>query len=91
MISVRPPFTPFQPQTNTPSRVEDKQVFPSLDFIGWYTATPLPTSKEIAIHEQLLAYTPNPILLCLHPGANDTASQQGILPFKAYEPTSEIR
>jgi hypothetical protein len=32
--------------------VEDKQVFPSLEFIGWYTVAPIPTSRHIALHEQ---------------------------------------
>jgi COP9 signalosome complex subunit 6 len=31
----------------------DKQVFPSLEFIGWYTVTPQPTARHIAFHEQV--------------------------------------
>ena len=30
-----------------------KQVFPSLEFIGWYTITPKPTARHIALHEQV--------------------------------------
>ena len=30
-----------------------KQVFPSLEFIGWYTVTPKPTPHHIALHEQV--------------------------------------
>jgi hypothetical protein len=32
----------------------DKQVFPSLDLIGWYTVAPQPTARHIAFHEQVL-------------------------------------
>src|ERR1700691_1705829 len=35
----------------------DKQVFPSLEFIGWYSVAPRPTASHIALHEQV----------CLHP------------------------
>ena len=31
----------------------DKQVFPSLEFIGWYTVAPTPTSRHIALQEQV--------------------------------------
>lgn len=33
--------------------IPDKQVFPSLELIGWYTVTQQPTSKHIALHEQV--------------------------------------
>lgn len=31
----------------------DKQVFPSLEFIGWYTVAPTPTSCHIALQDQV--------------------------------------
>lgn len=31
----------------------DKQVFPSLEFIGWYTVASVPTARHIALHEQV--------------------------------------
>lgn len=31
----------------------DKQVFPSLELIGWYTVAPEPTSLHISLHEQV--------------------------------------
>ncbi|KAH9004236.1 COP9 signalosome subunit 6 [Lactarius hatsudake] len=69
-----------------------KQVFPSLEFIGWYTVASHPTSRHIALHEQFSAYCSTPLLLILQPtdtlGANVTP---GHLPLKAYEPTIEIR
>jgi hypothetical protein len=36
-----------------PQRTIDKQVFPSLEFIGWYTVAPKPTTRHIALHDQV--------------------------------------
>ncbi|KAI0257351.1 COP9 signalosome subunit 6 [Lactifluus subvellereus] len=73
-------------------REQYKQVFPSLEFIGWYTVASHPTSRHIALHEQFSTYCSNPLLLILQPihtpGINVTP---GHLPIKAYEPTIEIR
>lgn len=33
--------------------IVDKQVFPSLEFIGWYTVAERPSSRHIALHEQV--------------------------------------
>jgi COP9 signalosome complex subunit 6 len=69
-----------------------KQVFPSLEFIGWYTVASHPTSRHIALHEQFSAYCSTPLLLILQPA--DTLGVNvipGHLPIKAYEPTIEIR
>jgi len=70
-------------------RDQYKQVFPSLEFIGWYTVTPKPTSAHIALHEQFTAYCSTPLLLILQPSIAVTDAQT--LPFKAYEPTIELR
>lgn len=40
-----------------PLRFLDKQVFPSLEFIGWYTVALRPTSKHIALHEQARSWS----------------------------------
>lgn len=69
----------------------DKQVFPSLDFIGWYSVAVNPTAMHISIHEQLIGYHPTPILLTLQPTSTEQQKDSGVLPFKAYEPTVEIR
>ncbi|KAI0067950.1 COP9 signalosome subunit 6 [Artomyces pyxidatus] len=72
-----------------------KQVFPSLEFIGWYTVAAEPTPRHIALHEQFTAYSSTPLLLLLQPsasagpGSSDVTAQH--LPLKAYEPTIEIR
>jgi len=69
-----------------------KQVFPSLELIGWYTVTQEPTSRHIALHEEFVAYTANPILLILQPLDTVKADGTGLaLPLKAYESTVEIR
>jgi len=70
-------------------RDQYKQVFPALDFIGWYTVAPIPTAKHISLHEQFVAYSSTPLLLVLQPSKIDTTAQS--LPLKVYESTIEIR
>ncbi|KAF5312102.1 hypothetical protein D9619_003396 [Psilocybe cf. subviscida] len=70
-------------------RDQYKQVFPSLEFIGWYTVTMRPTSKHIALHEQFTTYSSTPLLLILQPSLALVSKES--LPFKAYEPTMELR
>ncbi|KZS96106.1 hypothetical protein SISNIDRAFT_451786 [Sistotremastrum niveocremeum HHB9708] len=70
-------------------RDQYKQVFPALEFIGWYTVAPIPTAKHISLHEQFLPYLPTPLLLILQPSKLDASAQS--LPLKAYEPTIEIK
>ncbi|KAI0702430.1 COP9 signalosome subunit 6 [Cytidiella melzeri] len=78
-------------------REQYKQVFPSLEFIGWYTVATYPNAQHIALHEQFTAYSSTPLLLILQPStvfahATSTSdSLQAPLPFKAFEPTIEIR
>ncbi|KAJ3513555.1 hypothetical protein NLJ89_g2887 [Agrocybe chaxingu] len=75
-------------------RDQYKQVFPSLEFIGWYTVAPRPKARHIALHEQFTGYCSTPLLLMLTPtlalvSSADVNAQT--LPFKAYEPTIELR
>ncbi|KAF8898427.1 COP9 signalosome subunit 6 [Infundibulicybe gibba] len=75
-------------------RDQYKQVFPSLEFIGWYTVAPNPTSRHVALHEQFTGYCSTPLLLVLQPSLNTAANSDvnaQTLPFKAYEPSIEIR
>ena len=37
---------------------KDKQVFPSLELMGWYTVTQEPTLRHIALHEQVRTSPP---------------------------------
>ncbi|KIM85492.1 hypothetical protein PILCRDRAFT_817520 [Piloderma croceum F 1598] len=74
-------------------RDQYKQVFPSLEFIGWYSVASRPTTSHIALHEQFTNYSSTPLLLLLQPasGPISTSVNAQTLPFKAYEPTIEIR
>ncbi|OBZ79855.1 COP9 signalosome complex subunit 6 [Grifola frondosa] len=78
----------------TTRKEQYKQVFPSLEFIGWYTVATKPTARHIALHEQFTVYSSTPLLLLLQPStvfatSSDVNAQS--LPLKAYEPTIEIR
>ncbi|KAK7468658.1 hypothetical protein VKT23_003162 [Stygiomarasmius scandens] len=75
-------------------RDQYKLTFPSLEFIGWYTVAQKPTSRHIELHQQFTGYCSTPLLLLLQPnitlaGSTDGSSQS--LPFKAYEPSFEIK
>ncbi|KAJ7785903.1 COP9 signalosome subunit 6 [Mycena metata] len=70
-------------------RDQYKQVFPSLEFIGWYTVAARPSPRHIALHEQFTNYCSTPLLLLLQPSITLASSES--LPFKAYEPTIELR
>ncbi|KAJ6501663.1 COP9 signalosome subunit 6 [Mycena vitilis] len=75
-------------------RDQYKQVFPSLEFIGWYTVAASPTPRHIALHEQFTGYCSTPLLLILQPSialvaSSDVNAQN--LPLKAFEPTIELR
>ncbi|KAJ7630568.1 COP9 signalosome subunit 6 [Roridomyces roridus] len=75
-------------------RDQYKQVFPSLEFIGWYTVAQRPTARHIALHEQFTGYCSTPLLLLLQPSISLAASSDvnaQNLPFKAYEPSIELR
>ncbi|KIJ38418.1 hypothetical protein M422DRAFT_210832 [Sphaerobolus stellatus SS14] len=67
-----------------------KQVFPSLELIGWYTVATQPSSLHISLHEQFSSFVATPLLLLLQPTTKET-KESTALPFKAYEPTIEIR
>jgi len=75
-------------------RDQYKQVFPSLEFIGWYSVAQHPTARHIALHQQFTAYSSTPLLLLLQPSSVQSSTPDvnaQVLPFKAYEPTIELR
>lgn len=75
-------------------RDQYKQVFPSLEFIGWYTVASTVTSRHIALHEQFTGYCSTPLLLVLQCSASSSSTTDitgQTLPFRAYEPSVEIR
>ncbi|KDN43673.1 Mov34-domain-containing protein [Tilletiaria anomala UBC 951] len=69
-----------------------KQVFPTLDFLGWYSVGPVPTLQDVQIHQQLLGYNEAPIFLQLSPTNTRVAeaAASGELPLSTYESTVEI-
>ncbi|KAF4623464.1 hypothetical protein D9613_001688 [Agrocybe pediades] len=75
-------------------RDQYKQVFPSLEFIGWYTVASKPTQHHINLQEQFTGYCSNPLLLILQPNLALVSSADvnaQTLPLKAYEPTIELK
>ncbi|THH12163.1 hypothetical protein EW145_g159 [Phellinidium pouzarii] len=70
-----------------------KQVFPSLELIGWYTVTQEPSARHIPLHEQVHNIFCLFIRVCGSLATYDSSKSDGgqALPLKAYEPTVEIR
>ncbi|WVQ93357.1 hypothetical protein IAU59_000425 [Kwoniella sp. CBS 9459] len=59
-----------------------KQVFPSLDVIGWYSVGETPTSDDIALHAQFTEKIDTPVFLLFDPrGVSGTQN----LPIRVYE------
>lgn len=44
-----------------------KQVFPDLDFLGWYTTGDTPDDSDIKVHQQICEINESPVLLKLNP------------------------
>jgi COP9 signalosome complex subunit 6 len=61
----------------------DKQTFPNLDFVGWYTTAALSPST-LSVHNLFTLLNPLPILLILDPSGL-SASHADALPIKVYE------
>src|ERR1700738_4050194 len=61
----------------------DKQTFPNLDFIGWFTTATL-TQEPIQAHNLFTALNPLPILLIFDPSGL-SAAHTDALPIKVYE------
>ncbi|KAI1299309.1 COP9 signalosome complex subunit 6 [Halotydeus destructor] len=62
-----------------------KQVFPDLDFLGWYTAGEAPTESDIKVHKQMCEINESPIFLKLAP-----TSGQAKLPITVYESVIDL-
>ncbi|KAN0063052.1 hypothetical protein ACQY0O_004215 [Thecaphora frezii] len=69
-----------------------KQVFPTLDMLGWYTVGAVPTPSDMQVHKQLLAYNETLLLLQLHPtvASFEAADKEGELPINVYESVIEM-
>ena len=57
-----------------------KQVFPEMDFLGWYSTGECPTEADIEIQRQISEIDESPIFLQMNPAARHTD-----LPVAAYE------
>ncbi|CAG2117471.1 unnamed protein product, partial [Medioppia subpectinata] len=62
-----------------------KQVFPELDFLGWYTNGDAPTESDLKIHKQIIEITESPLFLKLNPTTRHTG-----LPIKLYESVIDL-
>lgn len=48
------------------------QVFPGLDFLGWYSTGESPSEEDIEIHRQICEIEESPLFLLLNPAARHT-------------------
>ncbi|KAI8148284.1 maintenance of mitochondrial structure and function-domain-containing protein [Fennellomyces sp. T-0311] len=65
-----------------------KQVFPHLDFMGWYSLGTTPTESDLKIHEQLLQVNESAIYLQLDPAGIAGGAKE--FPVKIYESTMDM-
>ncbi|CEH19101.1 COP9 signalosome, subunit CSN6 [Ceraceosorus bombacis] len=64
-----------------------KQVFPTLDFLGWYGVGVAPSAQDLSIHKQLLEHNESPLFLQLAPTTEALTNAKGRaeLPVTVYE------
>ncbi|KAI8997505.1 COP9 signalosome subunit 6 [Pilobolus umbonatus] len=65
-----------------------KQVFPQLDFMGWYTIGSSPTNAELELHEQFLQVSESALFLQLDPSAVGNNAKE--FPLEIYESVRDI-
>ncbi|GAA5891865.1 hypothetical protein JCM5296_003254 [Sporobolomyces johnsonii] len=70
-------------------RDQFKQVFPTFDFLGWYSVGEAPTAAETALHKQFFEYNESPLFLQLSPSRPSTSTSKD-LPLAVYESLVEI-
>ncbi|SGY69083.1 BQ5605_C004g02954 [Microbotryum silenes-dioicae] len=70
-------------------RDQFKQVFPTLDVLGWYSVGTEPTEQDIALHRQFLEYNENPLFLQFDRSNVATANSKQ-LPATIYESIVEL-
>jgi len=61
-----------------------KQVFPNLDFLGWYNTSQKPTEEHTRIHQQFVPFNEGPLYLQLDPLISPTAKDLPIVVFESY-------
>lgn len=62
-----------------------KQVFPDLDFLGWYGIGEAPTPRDIRLHKQVCEINESPVFLLLNP-----QNRQSRLPLSMYESVVDL-
>ncbi|KAI8047493.1 maintenance of mitochondrial structure and function-domain-containing protein [Thamnidium elegans] len=60
-----------------------KQVFPTLDFMGWYSLGPKPTESDLKLHEQFLQVNDSVLFLQMDPNALSGGERE--FPIDIYE------
>ncbi|GAA5849876.1 hypothetical protein JCM9279_002451 [Rhodotorula babjevae] len=73
-------------------RDQFKQVFPTLDFLGWYSVGQQPTPEDTALHKQFFTYNESPLFLQFSPPSSSasTSSSSQDLPVAVYESVLEL-
>ncbi|KAG1055131.1 hypothetical protein G6F43_002901 [Rhizopus delemar] len=65
-----------------------KQVFPTLDFMGWYSIGIQPTELDLKLHEQFLGVNESSLFLQMNPAALVNGTKQ--FPIEIYEPMMDM-
>ncbi|CAO3680767.1 unnamed protein product [Rhizopus microsporus] len=65
-----------------------KQVFPTLEFMGWYSIGVQPTELDLKLHEQFLSVNESSLFLQMNPAALANGTKQ--FPIEIYEPMINI-
>ncbi|GEM09316.1 COP9 signalosome complex subunit 6 [Rhodotorula toruloides] len=75
-------------------RDQFRQVFPTFDFLGWYSVGQAPMPEDTALHKQFFEYNESPLFLQLDPSAPSSSSSDPPgakdLPVAIYESVVEI-
>ncbi|KAJ8296488.1 COP9 signalosome complex subunit 6 [Rhodotorula toruloides] len=75
-------------------RDQFRQVFPTFDFLGWYSVGQAPTPEDTALHKQFFEYNESPLFLQLNPSAPSSSSSDAPgakdIPVAIYESVVEI-
>ncbi|GAA5829182.1 hypothetical protein JCM11251_004152 [Rhodosporidiobolus azoricus] len=73
-------------------RDQFRQVFPTFDFLGWYSVGTEPGQEEAEVHKQFFTYNESPLFLQLQPphASSTPSSSSKDLPLTIYESTLEL-
>ncbi|KAM0751508.1 COP9 signalosome subunit 6 [Meredithblackwellia eburnea MCA 4105] len=71
-----------------------RQVFPTFDFLGWYSIGDAPSEQDISIHKQFFEYNETPLFLQLSrsstTASQSTSNNNKDLPVSIYESVIEL-